>query len=814
MAQNVFIVELNETAKLFHKQSGKEKRDMAANMSGIRYVEALKPSHFMPREEPPTPDPKDPFGVILAHEMIGVDKLHADKITGNGIKIGIIDTGIDYKHPSLGGGFGPGHKVVGGWDFVGDAYDGFNNPVPGPDPHDKCSGHGTHVAGIIGAESNEKSKITLKGVAYEASLNAYRVGGCKGIPSEDAIAKAFLRGEKDGQDILVLAGGQIKGWTESALSRVAKRVASKNVVVITAAGNSGSAGSWYASSPLGGSGKNVISVASVETNVIPMLTALVRDKSDVQRGQKAILYMTKSGHPLHVEKPLPIFATSTDTNVADDACHRLPDGTPSLSEYLVIIRMGTCPVRQKLGNVAAKGGKFALIYDDGRGLDLADLGDYDAGLILAADERIDAGGSYGPAYDMFLGPSLAAPGTHIASTWPMELGRYCVLSGTSMAASFVAGSVALLLDAIKQGRTPAMVKNDIRARLQTTAQLIQSSRSHGPLWQTATKQGAGMINIYNAINYKTVVIPGELLLNDTTHFNGKHIITIYNMGPDPQTYKVSHIPAGTALTVEPNGILPKLGPVPLGSPSASKYVDLVPPTFDLPTGGHTTVLATISLPKGLSQTTFPVFSGFIKVEGKAENGKVETLHVTYMSLAASLKEKPIIDNMIGTFEKFPLPAIVNKDNRVQERPAEYTLLNGDIPTLVFQLAFGTAKLLVDLVDAHIDLQPSLESSYDDFPTDNPSIRCTGMKTVGNIETRSWVQRNRPLDDRSVGGFKDEVVAIDKFSNKKAIPNGDYRVLLRALRVTGDPSRLGDCESWLSPIVRIKAPKKLAKWCCS
>jgi len=33
-------------------------------------------------------------------------------------------TGIDYTHPSLGGGFGPGHKVIGGHDFVGDAYDG------------------------------------------------------------------------------------------------------------------------------------------------------------------------------------------------------------------------------------------------------------------------------------------------------------------------------------------------------------------------------------------------------------------------------------------------------------------------------------------------------------------------------------------------------------------------------------------------------------------------------------------------------------------------------------------------------------------
>ncbi|EEB90703.1 hypothetical protein MPER_11053 [Moniliophthora perniciosa FA553] len=58
------------------------------------------------------------------HVMTGVDKLHAQGITGEGIKIGVIDTGVDYMHPALGGGFGPGFKIAGGYDFVGDDYDG------------------------------------------------------------------------------------------------------------------------------------------------------------------------------------------------------------------------------------------------------------------------------------------------------------------------------------------------------------------------------------------------------------------------------------------------------------------------------------------------------------------------------------------------------------------------------------------------------------------------------------------------------------------------------------------------------------------
>lgn len=48
-------------------------------------------------------------------QMGGVDKLHALGIKGKGIKIGIIDTGVDYRHPALGNGFGPGFKIAGGY---------------------------------------------------------------------------------------------------------------------------------------------------------------------------------------------------------------------------------------------------------------------------------------------------------------------------------------------------------------------------------------------------------------------------------------------------------------------------------------------------------------------------------------------------------------------------------------------------------------------------------------------------------------------------------------------------------------------------
>lgn len=64
------------------------------------------------------------------HVMTQVDKLRAKGVTGKGIKVAVIDTGIDYTHPALGGCFGPGCLVSYGSDIVGDAYDGYNTPVP------------------------------------------------------------------------------------------------------------------------------------------------------------------------------------------------------------------------------------------------------------------------------------------------------------------------------------------------------------------------------------------------------------------------------------------------------------------------------------------------------------------------------------------------------------------------------------------------------------------------------------------------------------------------------------------------------------
>ena len=100
-------------------------------------------------------------GAEVAQDTLG--------LTGAGVKVGIIDTGIDIDHPAFGGGGAPGAtpfpsaRIVAGYDFVGDDYNasGSGKPVPLPDANpDDCAGHGTHVAGIVGANGGG-----IKGVA-------------------------------------------------------------------------------------------------------------------------------------------------------------------------------------------------------------------------------------------------------------------------------------------------------------------------------------------------------------------------------------------------------------------------------------------------------------------------------------------------------------------------------------------------------------------------------------------------------------------------------------------------------------------------
>src|SRR5687768_8502299 len=138
----------------------------------------------------------------LAHAlaMTGADIAQQNGLTGSGVKVAVMDTGIDYHHPDLGGGFGAAYRVVTGYDFVGDGYNSSGSggaliPHPDNDPDD-CNSHGTHVAGIIGASGNAATG-GARGVAPGVMLGAYRVFGCEGTTSTDIMIAAMERALAD-----------------------------------------------------------------------------------------------------------------------------------------------------------------------------------------------------------------------------------------------------------------------------------------------------------------------------------------------------------------------------------------------------------------------------------------------------------------------------------------------------------------------------------------------------------------------------------------------------------------------------------------
>src|SRR5213075_1592787 len=140
---------------------------------------------------------------------------------------------------------GPGCRVAFGTDLVGDAYNANDaDPIITPDNDpDDCAGHGTHVAGIIGANG------AVKGVAPGVTFGAYRVFGCVGSTSDDVMIAAMERALADGMQVLNMSIGSAYEWPNAPTAMAASRLVNKGMVVVAAIGNDGASGLYSASAP-------------------------------------------------------------------------------------------------------------------------------------------------------------------------------------------------------------------------------------------------------------------------------------------------------------------------------------------------------------------------------------------------------------------------------------------------------------------------------------------------------------------------------------------------------------------------------------
>src|SRR4051794_12850752 len=512
---------------LFNGVSIAADEDAATDLGALDGVRAVYPVDTVAVE--PTA-PAFELTLAFALTMTGADIAQSRLgFTGRGEHVAVIDSGIDFDHPDLGGCFGSGCRVSNGYDFVGDTYDPDDTslawqPVPHPDAvPDDCNGHGTHVAGIIGANG------AIRGVAPDVTFGAYRVVGCGGQTTSDVLLAALERAYHDGADVINMSLGEhLAGWPDAPLARAASRLVDKGIVVVSAVGNDAAQGAFGVPSP--GAGERVIAAASVENRLVTVPGFTISPDARPVRFLPAF-----SPRPVPTDGTVELARTGT-TATQDDACAPLPTG--SLEGKAALVRRGTCTFDVKAANVLAAGAVALVVYNNAGGLDqYITTGSVPIpGVYIAEDDgelinaRLDDGpvrltwatsidvpppgagqlssfSGIGLAADLSLKPDIAAPGGLIRSTVPVENGSYAVASGTSMAAPHVAGAAALYLQA-----HPATRAADVATALLNSADPVLAPAG-GP--DFVVRQGAGLVDIDDAILATTTVTPAKLSLGDT-----------------------------------------------------------------------------------------------------------------------------------------------------------------------------------------------------------------------------------------------------------------------------------------------------------
>ena len=175
-------------------------------------------------------------------------------INGQGVTVAVMDTGVDYNHPALGGGFGPGRKVKAGWDFVDN--DG--------DPMDTF-GHGTNTTGLIAANQFTLNGDTYQGVAPNAEIVALRIASGSEPVTDSTIERAlqWIEANRVQYNISIVnfsfgAGRYTSNFNNATVSDEFKRLADAGVIFTSPSGNDGGTGiNWPAADA------SVVAVGSV-----------------------------------------------------------------------------------------------------------------------------------------------------------------------------------------------------------------------------------------------------------------------------------------------------------------------------------------------------------------------------------------------------------------------------------------------------------------------------------------------------------------------------------------------------------------------
>ncbi|AJF65597.1 hypothetical protein SVTN_15450 [Streptomyces vietnamensis] len=745
--------------------------DTLSQMRGVKAIYPVGTVALPPRKKPAAPR------LATAIAMTGADVAQNELgLTGAGVKVGVIDTGIDYDHPDLGGCFGPGCRVVGGYDFVGDAFTGGDaTPVPDANPDD-CDGHGTHVAGIVGA----KGQVT--GVAPDVTFRAYKVFGCEGETTDDVVLQSLERAYADRVNVVNMSIGFDFAWPTHPVAQGADRLVRRGVPVVASIGNNGTNGLYSAGAP--GVGNQVIGVASFDnthTN-LPYFTI-------TPDGTKIGYEPLQGTPPPPTSGSFPMARTGTPTT-ADDACDPLPAG--SLTGKVALVRRGTCPFHTKARNAELAGATGVVIYNNRPGrfsgsapgepaltIPVVGVSDTEGALI---DGRLAAGpvtmtwtadraafpnatgnqisdfSSYGPTPDLVLKPDLGAPGGFIRSTFPVEKGGYATLSGTSMSSPHVAGGVALLLQA-KPGTPPGTV----RTLLQNTADPKPQAGAAGAL-DNVHRQGGGMLDIPGAVLAKARIEPSKLSLGESQAGPAARTLTVRNQTNVARTYQLTHAPARAT---GPNTYQVTQHDAAAGVAFTSGGNPVTQVT--VPPGGSATVTATITAPASLADRG--LYGGYLTFTDTQDPGQV--FRVPYTGFKGDYQSIPVLT---PTANGFPWLARLTGTDFQKVPPASATFSMAGAQNIPYVLA-------------HLD-HPARRLRVDVFQADNG-------RNWGRAVDLQYLARDAAQDDFYYFPFNGET---RRGNTPVTVPNGQYVLRLTVLKALGTGP--ADTETFTSPVFTI------------
>ncbi|MGQ0834375.1 MAG: S8 family serine peptidase, partial [Gammaproteobacteria bacterium] len=508
-------------------------------------------------------------------------------LRGDGIKIGIIDTGIDYTHANFGGpgtvaafnandkniieaGTFPTAKVKGGTDFAGPTYNANvagSVPAPDPDPLDG-NGHGSHVAGSA-AGFGVASSIGA-GVAPNAELYALKVfsdgGGSTNLTSlaiEWAMDPNADGDMSDHLDVINMSLGSPFGEPADPSAISSSNAAAVGIIVVASAGNESNV-PYITGAPA--VSPEAISVAANVPGGRNFATVNVTAPAAVA-GAK---FNEEGTSPSRVSAVAPL----SDIVVEADpllGCGPLANAA-EVSGNIVLMQRGVCTFQLKSANARAAGARAVIMVNSVAG-DPITMGAITAlipGVMISLEsgtpiisqattaaattpvqvtlgfgpdatkqDRIAGFSSRGPGHTgSGFKPDLSAPGVGIVSTGRGTGTGSLNIQGTSMAAPHVAGAAALLREL-----HPKLSVSGIKALLQNSTEDGNASGD-----TSLARHGVGAVRVDRAARLTSFASPGGVSfgrVNPDETTTVEREVRLTNMSNRNRTFSVTHVPRAT-----------------------------------------------------------------------------------------------------------------------------------------------------------------------------------------------------------------------------------------------------------------------------